>query len=153
LKWVLSDVDVYSQSREYVDTAIVPLIPVSLEADLKGTVSKGEFITYVSVELERQLKGRVFLFPTLSYLKKSKNVIESVIEWKTELQREFKHIIFLTSDETLKEYTSDQQNVKDDLIWLPSIPFEHMDESLMKKLLEDQIQQILNILLQSWNRG
>jgi hypothetical protein len=152
LKWVLSDVDVYNQSREYVDTAIVPLIPVSLEADLKGTVSKGEFITYVSVELERQLKGRVFLFPSLSYLKKSKNVIESVIEWKTELQEEFKHVIFLTSDETLKEYTSDQQNVKDDLIWLPSVPFEHMDESLMKKLLEDQIQQILNILLQSWNK-
>lgn len=152
MKWVLSDVDVYNQSREYVDTAIVPLIPVSLEADLKGTVSKGEFITYVSVELERQLKGRVFLFPSLSYLKKSKNVIESVIEWKTELQEEFKHVIFLTSDETLKEYTSDQQNVKDDLIWLPSIPFEHMDESLMKKLLEDQIQQILNILLQSWSK-
>ncbi|MBZ5751484.1 MULTISPECIES: YpiF family protein [Metabacillus] len=152
MKWVLSDVDVYNQSREYVDTAIVPLIPVSLEADLKGTVSKGEFITYVSVELERQLKGRVFLFPSLSYLKKSKNVIESVIEWKTELQEEFKHVIFLTSDETLKEYTSDQQNVKDDLIWLPSVPFEHMDESLMKKLLEDQIQQILNILLQSWNK-
>ena len=152
MKWVLSDVDVYNQSREYVDTAIVPLIPVSLEADLKGTVSKGEFITYVSVELERQLKGRVFLFPTLSYLKKSKNVIESVIEWKTELQGEFKHVIFLTSDETLKEYTSDQQHVKDDLIWLPSVPFEHMDESLMKKLLEDQIQQILNILLQSWNK-
>lgn len=152
MKWVLSDVDVYNQSREYVDTAIVPLIPVSLEADLKGTVSKGEFITYVSVELERQLKGRVFLFPSLTYLKKSKNVIESVIEWKTELQEEFKHVIFLTSDETLKEYTSDQQNVKDDLIWLPSVPFEHMDESLMKKLLEDQIQQILNILLQSWNK-
>ena len=59
---------------------------------------------------------------------------------------------FLTSDETLKEYTGDQQNVKDNLIWLPSVPFEHMDESLMKKLLEDQIQQILNILLQSWNK-
>jgi Protein of unknown function (DUF2487) len=152
LKWALGDVDVYNQSREYVDTAIVPLIPVSLEADLKGTVSKGEFITYVSVELERQLKGRVFLFPSLSYLKQSKNVIESVIEWKTELQQEFKHVIFLTSDETLKEYTGDQQNVKDNLIWLPSVPFEHMDESLMKKLLEDQIQQILNILLQSWNK-
>ena len=94
MKWALGDVDVYNQSREYVDTAIVPLIPVSLEADLKGTVSKGEFITYVSVELERQLKGRVFLFPSLSYLKKSKNVIESVIEWKTELQQEFKHVIF-----------------------------------------------------------
>jgi hypothetical protein len=149
VKWVLSDVDVYNQSKEYVDTAVIPLIPVSLGSEFKSTVSKGEFITYVTVELERQLKGRVFLFPSFSYLKNSKSVIENVIEWKTEIQREFKHVIFLSSDESLKGNNSEQ--LKGHLIWLPSVPFEHMDESLMKKLLQDQVEQILNILLQSWN--
>lgn len=149
MKWVLSDVDVYNQSKEYIDTAIIPLIPISVEADFKGTVSKGEFITYVTAELERQLKGRVFLFPTFSYLKNSENVIENVVEWKTEIEREFKHIVFLTSDERLKENKSEQ--LKNNLIWLPTVPFEHMDEGLMKKLLQDQVEQILNILLQSWN--
>jgi hypothetical protein len=150
LKWILSDVDVYNQSKEYVDTAIVPLIPVSLDSDFKGIVSKGEFITYVTLELERQLKGRVFLFPSFSYLKNSNSVIENVIEWKTEIQREFKHVIFLSSDESLKENKSEQ--LKDHLIWLPTVPFEHMDDALMKKLLQDQVEQILNILLQSWNK-
>jgi protein involved in sex pheromone biosynthesis len=150
LKWVLSDVDVYNQSKDYVDTAVIPLIPVSLETDFKGTVSKGEFITYVSVELERQLKGRVFLFPSFSYLKNSNNVIENVIEWKTEIQREFKHVIFLTSDETFKQNKSEE--LEEHLIWLPSVPFEHMDENLTRKLLQDHVEQILNILLQSWNK-
>ena len=150
MKWVASDVDVINQSKEYVDTVIVPLIPVSLKSDFKGTVSKGEFITYVSDELERQLKGRVFLFPSFSYLKNSDKVIENVIEWKNEIQQEFKHVLFLTSDETLKN--SKCELLKDHLIWLPSVPFEHMDDNLMRKLLQDQVEQILNILLQSWNK-
>lgn len=149
MKWVLSDVDVYKQSKEYIDTAIVPLIPISVDDDFKGTVSKGEFITYVTSELERQLKGRVFLFPAFTYLKNSENVIENVIEWKTEIKQEFKHIVFLTSDVMLKENKSEQ--LKSNIIWLPTVPFEHMDGGLMKKLLQDQVEQILNILLQSWN--
>jgi hypothetical protein len=150
LKWTLSGFDIYHQSKEYVDTAVIPLIPVSLGTDFKETLSKGEFITYVTADLERQLKGRVFLFPSLSYLKNSKNVIEMIIEWKTNIQKEFKHVIFLTSDESIKENNSEQ--LERHLIWLPTVPFEHMDESLKKKLLQDQVEQILNILLQSWNK-
>ncbi|KKI88775.1 hypothetical protein WQ54_30165 [Bacillus sp. SA1-12] len=150
MKWVLSDVDLYNQSKEYVDTAIIPLIPVALESEFKGTVSKGEFITYVCNELERQLKGRVFLFPSFSYLKNSTNVIENVIEWKTKIKQEFKHVFFLTSDEALKNSSIEQ--MKEHLIWLPVVPFEHMDEKLMRKLLQNQVEQILNILLQSWNK-
>lgn len=150
MKWVLSDVDVYNQSKEYIDTAVVPLIPISIGEDFKQSVSKGEFIAYVSDELERQLKGRVFLFPSFSYLKNKKNVIENIVEWKTEIQREFKHVIFLTSDEGLKENTNDQ--LKGHLVWLPTVPLEHMDNHLKKKLLQDQVEQILNILLQSWNK-
>lgn len=151
LKWISNDVDSYSQSKEYIDTAIVPLMAVSVGSDLKNIVSKGEFISLVSTDLERQLKGRVFLFPSYSYLKKSENVIENLIEWKTELQQEFKHVFFLTSDDGLKEMKNEQ--LEGELIWLPTIPLEHMDENLKRKLLQDQVEQILNILLQSWNKS
>ncbi|HZH59062.1 MAG TPA: YpiF family protein [Metabacillus sp.] len=151
MKWVSNDVDLYNQAKEYVDTAIVPLMAVSIESDFKNIVSKGEFISLVSTDLERQLKGRVFLFPTYSYLKKSENVIENLIEWKTELQQQFKHVFFLTSDEKLKEIKNTQ--MEGEIIWLPSMPLEHMDENLKRKLLQDQVEQILNILLQSWNKS
>ena len=151
MKWISNDVDLYNQAKEYIDTAVVPLIAVSVGSDFKNTVSKGEFINLVSMDLERQLKGRVFLFPTYSYLKKSENVIENLIEWKTELQQEFKHVVFLTSDTELKEEKNEQLEGK--LIWLPTIPLENMDENLKRKLLQDQVEQILNILLQSWNKS
>ncbi|MCM3440785.1 YpiF family protein [Metabacillus halosaccharovorans] len=151
MKWISNDVDLYNQTKEYIDTAVVPLIAVSVGSDFKNTVSKGEFINLVSMDLERQLKGRVFLFPTYSYLKKSENVIENLIEWKTELQQEFKHVVFLTSDTELKEEKNEQLEGK--LIWLPTIPLENMDENLKRKLLQDQVEQILNILLQSWNKS
>ncbi|MBM7604410.1 hypothetical protein JOC75_002413 [Metabacillus crassostreae] len=150
MKWVSSDVDKYSQSKEYVDTAIVPLIPISLDSNFKSTVAKGEFIHFVSTELERQLKGRVFLFPEFSYLKNDNQVINKLEEWKNEIQKEFKYIIFLTSDESIKEKKSDM--IADHVMWLPTVPFEHMDEQLKRKLLQDQVEQILNILLQSWNK-
>ncbi|WP_026560197.1 YpiF family protein [Bacillus sp. J37] len=151
MKWVSNDVDLYNQTKEYIDTAVVPLTAISVDSDFKNTVSKGEFINLVSMDLERQLKGRVFLFPTYSYLKKSENVIENLIEWKTELQKEFKHVVFLTSDTELKEEKNKQLEGK--LIWLPTIPLENMDENLKRKLLQDQVEQILNILLQSWNKS
>lgn len=150
MKWVSSDVDKYSQSKEYVDTAVVPLIPISLENEFKSTVAKGEFIQFVSTELERQLKGRVFLFPALSYLKNNNDVIDKIEEWKHEIQKEFKYIIFLTSDESVKEKKSEM--IADHVMWLPTVPFEHMDDHLKRKLLQDQVEQILNILLQSWNK-
>jgi len=67
MKWVTKDMDVYIQAKEYVDTAVIPLIPVSLEGNLKNTVSMGEFITILSNEVERQFKGRIILFPAFTY--------------------------------------------------------------------------------------
>src|SRR5690606_21499641 len=67
MKWFTVDMDVYLQAREYVDTAVIPLIPVSLEGDLKSTVSMGEFIAILSNEVERQFKGRIILFPAFTY--------------------------------------------------------------------------------------
>ncbi|WP_235991843.1 YpiF family protein [Metabacillus schmidteae] len=151
LKWVSNDVDSYNQAKEYIDTAIVPLMAVSIGSEMKNIVAKGEFITLVSTDLERQLKGRVFLFPSYSYLKKSENVIENLIEWKTELQQEFKHVFFLTSEDDLKKMKN--EHLEGELIWLPTIPLEHMDDNLKRKLLQDQVEQILNILLQSWNKS
>ncbi|PMC39774.1 DUF2487 domain-containing protein [Bacillus sp. UMB0899] len=151
MKWVSNDVDSYNQAKEYIDTAIVPLMAVSIGSEMKNIVAKGEFITLVSTDLERQLKGRVFLFPSYSYLKKSENVIENLIEWKTELQQEFKHVFFLTSEDDLKKMKN--EHLEGELIWLPTIPLEHMDDNLKRKLLQDQVEQILNILLQSWNKS
>lgn len=152
MKWTVKDYDTYSQSKDYVDTAIVPLIPISMGSDAKTLISKGEFLHLISHEVERQLKGRVYLLPDFSYLHHQKETTMKHIEdVKRELHNEFKHVMFLTCDDTLKH--SEFVLSKDNLIYLPPVPFEHMDDQLKRKLLQDQVEQILNILLQSWNKS
>lgn len=150
LKWNSKDADIYSQSKEYVDTAVVPLIAISTGDQFKSIVSKGECTELIASELERQLKGRIFLFPPFSYIKNDNQVIESLKKWKNEIGETFHHVIFLTTEE---EWKQSETEVKDDVICIPNIPLEHMDESLKKKLVQDQIEQILNILLQYWNKS
>jgi len=148
LKWEAKDIEQYLQAKDYVDTAIVPLVPISLESDIKQIVTKGDFILTLVQELERQLKGRILLLPPFTYLKNSEdNMDKALKKWKDTINYHFKHVIFLTSDESWKK------EEKEHIIWVPSIPLEHMDTDLKRKLLQDQIEQILNILLQYWNHS
>ncbi len=61
MKFQAEDADRFLQSKAYIDTAIIPLVGVNAD-QMKQTVSLGEFTILVAEELERQLKGRVFLF-------------------------------------------------------------------------------------------
>jgi hypothetical protein len=39
------------------------------------------------------------------------------------------------------------------LIWLPSLPLEHMDENYRNSILDDQVKQLLNLFVQKWQNG
>ncbi|WP_243290051.1 YpiF family protein [Bacillus sp. FJAT-47783] len=148
MKWEGKDIDQYVQAKEYVDTAVVPLVPISFSEQMKQVVSKGEFVLTLANELERQLKGRILLLPPYTYLKnEEENKDKELKKWKATIKPHFKHVIFLTSDEDWK------REGEDDIVWVPTVPLEHMDADLKRKLLQDQIEQILNILLQSWNKS
>ncbi|MDA7025630.1 YpiF family protein [Bacillus sp. CLL-7-23] len=147
MKWCAQDADVYLDAKEYIDTAVIPLISVHLDHQFKSTVSKGEFTIRLAEELEGQLKGRVYLFPPYTYLHVCDKSVQDIADLKDMTQNHFKHVIFLTTDERWKEVLQDEQK----LLWIPALPLEHMKDSLKQKLLDDQIEQILNILLQYWN--
>ncbi|MFN2745605.1 MULTISPECIES: YpiF family protein [Bacillus] len=147
MKWNAHDADVYLNAKEYIDTAVIPLISVQLGDQFKSAVSKGEFTSILAEELERQLKGRVYLFPPYTYLHADEKSAEDLADLEEMAARHFRHIVFLTTDERWKQVLGNEQK----LLWIPAIPLEHMKDSLKQKLLEDQIEQILNILLQNWN--
>ncbi|MED1740959.1 YpiF family protein [Bacillus swezeyi] len=147
MKWNTQDADVYLNAKEYIDTAVIPLISVQLGDQFKSAVSKGEFTSILAEELERQLKGRVYLFPPYTYLQADEKSVKDIADLKEMSEKHFRHTVFLTTDEQWKQVLKDEQK----LLWIPAIPLEHMKDSLKQKLLEDQIEQILNILLQYWN--
>lgn len=148
MKWTSEDTDMFLQSKEYVDTAIIPLVQIGFGDNLKSLAGEGEYTSLITEDLERQLKGRIFLLPACTYISEQMHDREkTILQWYHELKDNFKHIFFVTSD---KLWRNEGGPHKDSVIYIPPIPMEHMDESLKRKMIEDQVSQILNIFLQSW---
>ncbi|MDZ5473247.1 YpiF family protein [Bacillus sp. 31A1R] len=150
MKWVSQDIDMYLKSKEYVDTAVLPLLPVSFNDDIKQSVSMTEFITLLSIQLERQFRGRLVMLPGFSYMKSQSmdKLVEDIKGWEEELLKQgFKHVFLVTSD---SEWKKSEGELQGELIWLPSIPLEHMDENYKVSILEDQVKQLLNLFVQKW---
>lgn len=153
MKWNLQDIEMFQKERQYIDTAILPLYPVSFNDDMRQTVGMTEFISLLSIQLERQFKGRLLMLPGYSYLKRlpEDKLLSDLKEWEEEFHKQgFKHVFYLTSD-------SDWKLVEDKLggglIWLPSIPLEHIEESYKNAILEDQVKQLLNLFVRKWQNN
>lgn len=146
MRFQSEDADRFLQSKAYIDTAIIPL--VGIDADqMKQTVSLGEFTILVADELERQLKGRVFLFPPHTYLEVSDRKHEDILTMKQSLKDHFQHVILITSDHKWKEHAE----ISESLFLLKPVPLEHLKVELKQKVIQDSVEQILNFLLQKWN--
>ncbi|MBP2241365.1 hypothetical protein J2Z40_001927 [Cytobacillus eiseniae] len=150
MKWVSQDIEMYLKSKEYVDTIVLPLLPVSLGNDVKQSVAMSEFISLLSIQLERQFRGRLIMLPGFSYLKGNSEdkLVSDLKEWEKELYaKDFTHVFYLTSDSFWKAV---ENKLDGGLIWLPSLPLEHMDENYRTSILEDQVKQLLSLFLQKW---
>lgn len=95
MKWHTQDIQLFLKERDYIDTVILPLYPVSFADDIKQTVAMTEFINLLSGQLEKQFKGRILMLPGMSYLKtiSEEKRLADLIEWEKELiSQDFKHI-------------------------------------------------------------
>ncbi|KAB2338312.1 DUF2487 family protein [Cytobacillus depressus] len=152
MKWISQDIDMFQQSKEYVDTVVLPLLPVSLSTDMKQTASMSEFISLLSVPLERQFRGRLLMLPGFSYLNSVSmdKLKEEVLSWESEfLANGFKHVFYVTSDSNWKAIEGELEG---NLLWLPSLPLENMEEQSRNSILENQVKQLLNLFLQKWQK-
>ncbi|WP_163101116.1 YpiF family protein [Peribacillus alkalitolerans] len=152
MKWIAQDVDLYSQSKEYVDTVLIPLSPLSFGAQMKQFASMHEFNTILTNEIERQFKGRLFLFPAATYFPdwQKEKKIEYINEWTSKLSVDgVKHVFFITSDPDWKQI---EPEIKGTLIWSPYIPMEHVEDKYKRSMMEDQVRQLLHIFIQKWRQ-
>jgi hypothetical protein len=150
MKWMTTDIDLYLQSKEYVDTAIIPLVPISISQQMKNIVLSGEFTTILSNEIERQFKGRIFLIPPFTYLKDRElnQEFARLLDWREMLiENGFKHVIYMTSDADWKQY---ETQLGTSLIWSPAVPLEHVEGKVKQQIMTDQVQQIVPLILTAW---
>lgn len=153
MKWQAKEIDLYLQAKEYVDTAIIPLLPISWDKEIKSTVQMGEFILLITDELEKQFKGRVFQFPPYTYLKTDdpEARLKKINEIDDHLKNNgFSYRLYLTSDIEWKQVEAE---MKDTLLWIPSIPLEDLDQKYKLETLKNQIRQMLPMMTNKWKKA
>jgi hypothetical protein len=142
------DMDQFLAQKEYVDTAIVPLVEVDLSPEgVKRSAGASEYLQSLTALLEKQFKGRILLLPPISYAKKAvrERIAEELAE---ELEAAgFKHVFYLTTDAAWRSIDS-----LENLLWLPAIPIEHMDQKFKNSVMEDQLRQVLPLFTKEWTK-
>lgn len=147
MHFIGKDIDQYLSQREYVDTAVVPLLELNLNpSDLKSSAGASEYLQLLTALLEKQFKGRILLFPPLSYTSGAdrERVAEEI---SAEMKKaEFKHVFYLTTDAAWRSVEK-----LENVLWLPAIPTMDMDRNFKQSVMEDQLRQVLPLFLKEWS--
>lgn len=153
MKWVPENIEMYLAEKEYVDTAVIPLIPLSFGEDMKLSSSMAEFITLASGLLERQFTGRILLLPPFTYLtgNVSENRISELLKWTTGLKdNHFSHIYFLTSD---SEWKDCEDKLEGTVVWIPAVSLGGFDDLQKKAIIDNQVKQLLSFITRKWHQN
>lgn len=152
MKWVSADMEMYMKAREFVDTVVVPLIPMTLKGDIIPTVEMGEFISILASELEREYKGRLIVLPAFTYLKDEdpSTLINRVNLWNnTFLEDGIKNVVLLTSD---TDWKLNEKDIQATLLWVPSISFKDLDKKYIEQMVKSQMKSIHTIVINLWKK-
>ncbi|MFC4735881.1 YpiF family protein [Bacillus daqingensis] len=150
MKWIGKDMDTYRQAAEYIDTAVIPLIPAAPGKKMKDAVTMAEFTDYLAEYVEQQYTGRVFLLPPFTYLMSEPvaDRTERLLGWQEAFSKEgFAHFLYLTAD---MEWRAADTQGKGEMVWVPSFPLKGMDGRDKLKSIEQQAQQIIPIMTDKW---
>ena len=152
MKWTTEDILSFVNERKYVDTAILPLIPVNFHDGIKESAAMNEFMTIITAELERQFKGRVLLLPSFTYLNEEEiaSHTKPLIRWLASLKESgMKYIFLMTSDSKWKQM---EEELNEEIVWLPLIPLENLDVTYKKEVITEQIKQLIPLFMNKWQQ-
>jgi hypothetical protein len=150
MEWKAKDIEVYLKEKSYIDTAVVPLVPVSFGPGMKQTAEKGEFVQLLSLHLERQFKGRMLVLPPFAYLSclPDREKVSLLNGWVKHMrEHEVKYVFLLTADDSWRNLAGDFSAV---LLYAAAIPLEHMDETYKLSVMENQVKQMMNEIVRGW---
>jgi hypothetical protein len=153
MRWTPQEIETYLNAREYIDTAVVPLMSISFGDEMKESAALTEFITLLSNHLERQFTGRLVLFPPFTYLKMEGNerALNELKNWETNIEKsEFKHIFYITSESNWKMH---EEKFAGSFIWIPALPLENLTDSQKHSMIDSQVKQLLNLFIQKWHEN
>ncbi|SDJ67600.1 DUF2487 family protein [Sediminibacillus albus] len=152
MQWNKQDLGQYLTAEEYIDTLLIPLVPISLATgeDMVKGAGQMETTNIFVKEMEKQYKGRIFLLPIYSYLSSPDLEAEAVRlnKWvENACQRPFRHVFFFTFDHQWKKQ---ERLLSGNLLWLPSIKADDIQSKETKAVVNDQVSQLTELIKSYW---
>ncbi|MDC3415367.1 YpiF family protein [Aquibacillus salsiterrae] len=146
------DLEQFIEAKEYVDTLLIPLSPVSINGDEQGkkVVFQGELLQIFCNEIEKYYTGRIFLFPPYYYLVNGsyQNEVERLNKWVgAAKEHPFEHVFFLTFDHFWKKQ---EKNIDGHLLWFPTMTSGDLHSKENQSLIKEQIEQIKQLITSYW---
>lgn len=152
MKWTSENLSMFKEVKEYIDTVILPLYPISFEDNLESTAEMLEIISLYTIPIEKQFKGRLLVLPEFTYLKSKEGElpIQTLLKWEEAiLNNEFKHIVYLTADGDWNMYEPDLNGS------LFTISIDSIDEwkgKYRNTILEEEVKRIQTLLTTRWQK-
>ncbi|WP_050180717.1 YpiF family protein [Domibacillus robiginosus] len=148
MNWNGKDAVLVEQQKQYIDTVIIPLVPVDFGAEFKRSAEQYEFVGLLADFLERQFKGRIVVTPPYAYVPET---ADKAPLWSERAQLAgFKHVFFLTSDPAWRQSEDELQGA---VIFVPPVPLGDMEESIKRSLIADQAKQLVNRVVDKWQEN
>lgn len=153
MQWSKDHLETYVDTKEYIDTLLVPLVNINMKND-KQLIKSGlerEYIEILAYEIERRLAGRIMLLPTFVYTYNSHydKEQERLNLWVQSFKQEsFDNTFILTLD---YEWSKRAQDIDGHILWLSHIPFDHINEASAKPFVKSQADNLSETIQSFWS--
>jgi len=152
MRWTKASAAQYITAQAYVDTLLIPLIPIALEntQEIERSAGQHEALQFFAGEMEKELAGRIMLAPAYTYLKQPDMANERMrlTSWlKTFEQQSFRHFFLLTYDPAWRKEAA---HLDGELIWMPYTAFQSLPPTELQHAIRGQVKEVMELMCTAW---
>jgi hypothetical protein len=134
------DIKVLKDQLEFVDTAVIPLVSTDMDSGALSYANDIELLQLVTIQLEKQFKGRIFITPAMTTVNSDTTVLE---QYEAQLyDYGFKNVVMITHMELDKSHTT---------IRLNHIPLQDMTNDIKMDMVKEEVKKVMKSIISIWN--
>ncbi|MGK0554544.1 DUF2487 family protein [Macrococcus capreoli] len=135
------DLKTLQDQLEYIDTVIIPVVPVDYSKHLIDIADHYEMIQYVTMGVEQQFKGRLLVIPPIQIFEDHQVLTQAEAQL---VSFGFKNLIFVTP----QKFNLEKENVHK----INILPLESLDNEMKQGFVQDNIKALMKAIIQVWNK-
>ncbi len=152
MKWTPEDLQKYVQAKEYIDTAIIPVLGFQMndEKKLEKEAFQREVLSIYTNEIEKELSGRLLLTPPYNYVKSNdmSGELNRLNDWIDHIKEQpFTSVFILTFD---NQWKKNEKDLNAELLWFPSVQTGDIKSEETIRMIRNQVDQISELIRTYW---